>query len=165
MIISTRIFNQPNLVLKTFTMQSRIEAEESDTARDKGVCEYLKNFNFASRPRWVVNTLLENPEKTVAEALQLIGFGYWEPNQANLESVTDIHFHAYVCRDFSLLIAGWSSINSWPSIFDFIDSREYENFPAEHPIQELVQCVRQRFAVEHVLHWIKNSQTASQLIS
>ncbi len=145
-------------------MQFRIEAEDSDTARDKAICEYLKNFNFASRHHGVVNTLLENPNKSIAEALQKIGFGYWEPNQANLESVTDIHFHAYICRDFSLLIAGWSSINSWPSIFDFIDSREYENFPAEHPIQELVQRVRQRFAVEHVMHWLKKRPADSAKI-
>ena len=138
-------------------MRFRIVSEESDTERDKIVCEYLKYFNFSMRPDRVIEDLLANPNMTVAETLQMIGFGYWEPNQANLEAVTDIQHHAFLCRDFSLMICGWSCCHAFPSVFDFIDSKYAEQYYEEHPIHELIWRVKKRFGVEHVMHWIKKA--------
>ncbi len=142
-------------------MQFRIVCEESDTERDKTICEYLKYFNFSTRPERVIENLLDNPNMTVAEALQMIGFGYWEPNQVNLEAVTDIQYHAFLCRDFSLMICGWSCCHAFPNIFDFIDSKYYEQYHAEHPIHELIWRVKKRFGVEHVMHWAKKGSADS----
>lgn len=145
--------NHPSVAMRIFSVRYRITPSESDTPRDKNVCEYLKDFNFLSKPNQVIQDLLDHPDLTVAEALQKIGFGYWEANQANLEAVTDMHHHAYICRDFSLMICGWSCCQAFANVFDFIDSKLYENYYPEHPIHELVWKVKRRFSLEHVFHW------------
>lgn len=50
MLISTRIFNYSNVVIRNFTMEYRIESEDSDSKRDKYVCEYLEEITFTKKP-------------------------------------------------------------------------------------------------------------------
>lgn len=79
MLISTKIFNHSNVVIRNFTIEYRIESEDADSKRDKYVCEYLEEITFTKRPDGIVQLLKNRPNVSVAAALKMLGINYWFP--------------------------------------------------------------------------------------
>ncbi len=70
---------------------------------------------------------------------------------------TKLAHHSIMYPDFSLLIAESSttyrdthtSMRSY-NIFEFIDSKQYENYPEDHPIHKLIEDFRLIYGFEHM---------------
>ena len=153
MLISTRIFNHSNVVIRNFTMEYRIEAEESDSERDRFVCEYLEEVTFTKKPDGIIELLEDHPDTSVAAALKMLGINYRSPRHSDLESVSDTNWHAFLCRDFSLMICAWDYCSVHDNIFDFIDDKKQLNYSPDNPVHKLIERVRARFGFEHAAHW------------
>jgi len=156
-IISTKIFNHSNVVIRNFTIEYRIESEELDSERDQFVCEYLEEITFTKKPDGIVDLLRVHSDISVAAALKMLGINYWSPRHSDLESVSDVTWHTFLCRDFSLMICAWDYCYAYENIFDFIDNKEQLNYPPDNPVHELVRRVRARFGFEHAAHWALKS--------
>lgn len=106
MQIVTHIYNNKNVVIRNFTIEHFIEAEDQDSDRDKLICEHLKPIKFRGKPRYIIERLLAHPDEFIAHALR--------------ETVAVADSHATLYRDFSLIVCGKTIISSHSNIFDFI---------------------------------------------